>query len=463
VNKFKLLDYIKERRIDLMKKFLLLKWPLFLFALILIPSLAMAQAKYVGSGRCATCHKAIYESWKDTLHNRSQQILTPTSNHVVVEWKGTIKLKAGKIPEVTIKLSEASEGQNLVTMVDAKNPSKEVTYTVTRTYGGWGWKQRYQVTFGNNHYILPIQWNQATSRWVPYNLHLWYNEDESFKKPSPDKSFEVNCAGCHNTGLELKKVSEGYESKYLELNTGCEKCHGPGSEHIRSPKPKVKGNIINPRKLLYERAIEVCGQCHSRGVSVPHGTFEFPWNDADNKPYQLGEPLVNYYKLKPGEWGGPEAHSKSHHQQWIDLLRSTHFQVKVSCFDCHNPHGGAGLFQFVKPDYNNLLCLSCHGKDQKFATPAAIRSHAKHNYAPETKGTSRCSKCHMVKTASSAEAGDVSSHDFKIIKPHVSLEMFKKDPQNVLPNSCNGCHKDWAKDEAGYQAGVKAYESKFGK
>jgi len=27
----------------------------------------------------------------------------------------------------------------------------------------------------------------------------------------------------------------------------------------------------------------------------------------------------------------------------------------------------------------------------------------------------------------------------------------------------NECRKDWAKDEAGYQAGVKAFESLFGK
>jgi hypothetical protein len=69
----------------------------------------------------------------------------------------------------------------------------------------------------------------------------------------------------------------------------------------------------------------------------------------------------------------------------------------------------------------------------------------------------------MVKTAGSAEAGDIHAHDFKIIKPQLSLEMFKKDPKNVVPNSCNGCHKDWAKDETGYQAGVQAYESHFGK
>jgi hypothetical protein len=69
----------------------------------------------------------------------------------------------------------------------------------------------------------------------------------------------------------------------------------------------------------------------------------------------------------------------------------------------------------------------------------------------------------MVKTASSAEAGDIHSHDFRIISPTVSLQMFKRDPRNVLLNSCNGCHKEWARDEEGYRKGVKAYEALFPK
>jgi predicted CXXCH cytochrome family protein len=433
----------------------------FLTFLVMNPPWGMAQARYVGSARCGSCHKSFYENWKGTLHNKSQQELSPTNDTVVVDWKGTVKLKAGKIPEVAIKLNEVPERVHQATLVDAKDPSKEVTYTVVRTYGGWGWKQRYQVKIGNNHYILPIQWNQATSRWVPYNLQNWYNEDGSIKQPAVGNSFEMGCAGCHNTGLELKKVDKGYESKYVELNIGCEKCHGPGSGHVKSPK--IKGKIIHPRKLDYERGTEVCGQCHSRGSSLPDGTFAFPWNDKDNKPYKLGEPLANYYKFKPGAWGDPEAHSKSHHQAWLDFQKSVHFQAKVYCFDCHNPHGGPGRFQMIKSDFDNDLCLSCHGKDEKFAHPEAIRMHTKHNYAPETTGTSRCSLCHMVKTASSAEAGDIHSHEFKIIKPSLSLEMFTKDPGNVLPNSCNGCHKDWAKSEAGYRSGVTAYESLFGR
>lgn len=437
-------------------------WIIFSAFVLAIPSLVTAQATYyVGSEKCMACHKSDYGMWKDTLHNKSQQVLSPSNDTVVVDWAGNVKLKAGNIPEAIVKLSKDANGNYKSTLVDTKDPSKSVTYDISRTYGGWGWKQRYLTKIGNNNYILPNQWNQATNRWVPYNLQNWYSEDGSLKAPVVTNSFEMKCAACHNTGLELKKINGGYESKYVELNTGCEKCHGPGSGHVKSPK--AKGSIVNPRKLAYERAIEVCGQCHSRGVSVPNGTFEFPWNDKDNKPYKLGEPLANYYQFKPGVWGDTQSHARQHHQQWIDLQKSKHFQAKVTCFDCHNAHGGPGRNQLVKADYNNNLCLSCHGKDKRFSNAAAVRNHSKHNYAPETLGMSRCSSCHMVKTAASAEAGDVHSHDFKIIKPSVSLEMFKKDPKMVLPNSCGGCHKDWMKDQAGLETGVMAYEALFGK
>lgn len=424
-------------------------------------SLAAAQATYVGSDTCKSCHKAIHEMWKDTLHNKSQQVLGPTNDSIVMDWKGTVKIKTGDFPEATVKLNKTSDGVYQAILTDAKNPMNQATYSIVRTYGGWGWKQRYQVKMGNNHFILPIQWNQATSRWVPYNMQNWYTPDGNLKEPPAKASFEMKCSGCHNTGLELTKANGSYSAKYKELNTGCEKCHGPGAGHIKNPK--TKGLIINPKKMAYERAIEVCGQCHSRGVSAPGGTFDFPWNDRENKPYKLGEPLTNYYQLKPGLWGDPEAHARQHHQQWIDLLKSKHFTAKVACHDCHNPHGGPDQAQLVKADHNNTLCLSCHQKDNRFSNAGVIRNHTKHNYAPETTGSGRCTTCHMVKTAGSAEAGDIHSHDFKIIKPSTSLAMFNKDPKIALPNSCTGCHKDWAKSKEGYETGVRAYEALFGK
>lgn len=135
--------------------------------------------------------------------------------------------------------------------------------------------------------------------------------------------------------------------------------------------------------------------------------------------------------------------------------------VKILFID---PHGGPGDSQLVKANYNNILCLSGHAKnDKRFASNTAIRNHAKHNYALETKGTSRCASCHMVATASSAEADDIHSHNFRLIPPSVSLDMFAKYPKDVVANSCNSCHVHWGKDKAGYEAGVAAFRTKFGK
>jgi predicted CXXCH cytochrome family protein len=430
-------------------------------ALLVAAAPAIADPSYAGSAACGLCHKDVYEKWKDTLHNKSQQEISPTNDPVVVNWSGTVKLKAGKIPEVSIELVETPDGVHRATLIDAKEPAKRKTYAAVRTYGGWGWKQRYHVKIGDSHYILPIQWNQATSRWVPYNLQNWYNEDGSLREPALNKSFEAQCSGCHNTGLEIQKTTGGeFRTTYVELNIGCERCHGPGSEHVKSGGAKTA--IVNPRKLSFERGIEVCGQCHSRGLSQPNGVHEFAWDDANNQGYVLGQPLSRYYSDKGGRWAEPEGHSRQHHQQWLDYQKSKHFGAKITCFDCHDPHGGPGENQLVKADYNNTLCLSCHVKDKRFASNEAIRKHTRHNYAPETRGTSRCSSCHLVATASSAEARDIHAHDFRVIRPDVSLQMFAKDPANVIGNSCNGCHVEWGKDKAGYEKGVAAYRATFG-
>ena len=46
-----------------------------------------------------------------------------------------------------------------------------------------------------------------------------------------------------------------------EWNVGCERCHGPGSEHVE-PKP---ANIVNPARLDFVRPTDTCIQCHSQG------------------------------------------------------------------------------------------------------------------------------------------------------------------------------------------------------
>ena len=64
------------------------------------------------------------------------------------------------------------------------------------------------------------------------------------------------CDGCHSVNYDVKTKT------VTEWNVGCEKCHGPGSEHTAQP---TAPNIVNPAKLDFVRANDTCIQCHSQG------------------------------------------------------------------------------------------------------------------------------------------------------------------------------------------------------
>jgi predicted CXXCH cytochrome family protein len=438
--------------------------------LVLFATSATAEPKFVGSDKCMSCHKSIYQTWKESTHNRAVQEVSASHDGVIAEWKGVVKVKSGNIPEAVIKLDQGLGGSFTATLVDSKDPSKEATYKVAFTQGAGSMKgQMYYTKIGNNYYGLPVNWQTVSSKFVPTLLDAWYNEDGSLKRPPINKSWEMTCAGCHQTGLEMKKVEGGYEASYSEISIGCEKCHGPGSEHVRSPQ--AKGKIINPRNLEYEAGMDVCNQCHATsGNSVPKGIIRGAWNEIKNKGYSAGESLTDYMQFGSGPipQAQPVTSNLSRPDTYHSISKSKHYEARTACFDCHNPHGGPTTANLKRGDMDNSLCLYCHGKEKQFASPAMIMQHTKHSYDPDIKGTSRCTYCHTIqsrrmRTASSGMGMPrIMSGFLDVVKPQQSLDMFKSDPDNVPSNSCNRCHKDWSGDEAGFKKGVDAYKAKFG-
>jgi predicted CXXCH cytochrome family protein len=449
----------------------------FLAILFLSFSIYAAEPQFVGSDKCMPCHKATYQTWKESTHNRAVQEVTPSRDGIVPEWKGIIKLKSGKLPEATIKLDRGPDKSYRVTLVDSGDSSKEAIYKVAFSQGAGSMKgQNYYAKIGNNFYALPINWQTAAGKFVPTLLETWYNEDGSLRQPAMDKSWEVTCAGCHQTGLQYKKVEGGFEASHSEISIGCEKCHGPGSEHVKSPQ--AKGKIINPRNLDYVLGMDVCSQCHAtNGNSVPKGIIRGAWNETKNKGYAVGEPLTDYMQFGGGPMPQPQIQpvvsNSSRPNTYHSISDSKHYEAKTACFDCHNPHGGPTTANLKRGDMDNSLCLNCHGKDAKFASPAIIMQHTKHSYDPDMKGTSRCTYCHTIQSRrmrpdSSGSGGGmmmprVMLGFLAVSKPQQSLDLFKSNPKNVPGNSCNKCHKEWSGDEAGLQKGVAAYNSKFGK
>jgi len=165
--------------------------------------------------------------------------------------------------------------------------------------------------------------------------------------------------------------------------------------------------------------------------------------------------------------------AKQHHQQWTDMEQGPHGTNKsfdVTCWSCHDPHAPAGSHQIRDTIVENgitiktrndddSLCLACHAGSGDFAgltkaqvaaiasgspDPALIstvRMHTKHSFNPTASGNdaaSRCSGCHMPKTAKSAVNNDIHNHTFLIIQP--SLSKTTAGSTAGVRNSCDGCH-----------------------
>ncbi len=56
---------------------------------------------------------------------------------------------------------------------------------------------------------------------------------------------------------ELQRADQNGDGR-----TGCEKCHGPGSEHVAHATSK---NIVNPETLDYVRGNDVHAMPHTQG------------------------------------------------------------------------------------------------------------------------------------------------------------------------------------------------------
>jgi predicted CXXCH cytochrome family protein len=228
--------------------------------------------------------------------------------------------------------------------------------------------------------------------------------------------------------------------KVAEWNVGCEKCHGPGSEHAARP---ARTNIFNPSRVDPVHANDTCIQCHSQGQPLKN-PFEgryFDWPVG----FRVGLNLKDFWKLEEPELGKTtfthfaDGSAHKNRMQGNDFVTSRMYQRGVTCANCHDVHGTSNNADLARPVAT--VCLQCHGP----ASPngphtATIEQHTHHRTGS---AGSECVACHMPKIVQ--QIGDVMirSHTFRFVPP-AETERLK------VPNACIACHTDksnrWASD-----------------
>jgi predicted CXXCH cytochrome family protein len=240
----------------------------------------------------------------------------------------------------------------------------------------------------------------------------WYSEKGGYwgmspgfdsRHPQTRRFISYECMFCHNA---IPKIPAGNEAPGSDpLFTGdlpegidCQRCHGPGSNHLRivrtagAKAADIHASIVNPARLSPSLQMDVCMQCHLEPTSsaIPSLIRRFNRGPFSFLP---GEPLQSFllaFDHAPG----------TGHEDKFEIVGSGAYRLRQSqCFLKSNAANG------TKP----LTCLTCHDPHRAPRGEAAMQHyndacrqcHAASLNAKVSAGThpvsGECVTCHMPK------------------------------------------------------------------
>ncbi len=321
---------------------------------------------------------------------------------------------------------------------DLSKPDPLVTFNkedIAFVYGS-KWKQRYFKKVGDDYFVLPAQWDITNQVWRPYfvkNGTDWWAPlypPDNRKRPTGPL-----CDGCHSVNYNIQNKT------VTEWNVGCEKCHGPGSDHVAHPS---RANIVNPARLDSVQANDTCIQCHSQGQSLhnPIAGRYYDWPVG----FHVGEKLQDHWKLEEHKLGETtfthfaDGAAHKNRMQGNDFVQSVMYTRGVKCSSCHDVHGTDNNALLIKPA--NVICLECHGPGSPNGPHVTTIEQHTHHKAGSSGG--ECVACHMPRIEQTIANVNVRSHTFRFSSPSMT-DKYK------IPNPCTDCHKDkstaWAIQE----------------
>ena len=359
----------------------------------------------VTNAQCVSCHKD-YTDYFKTAHHLTSRVATRDSIH----GKFDDVLKTAE-PELFYRLESRNDGffqtGVLGTPPDAVSISQRFDLVI-----GSGRKGQTYLYWGENDQLfqLPVSYWTALGSWV--NSPGYGDRTLDFSRPVLPR-----CLECHASFFEPVNngaVANRYRRTDYVLGVSCERCHGPGAQHIAlntfpkanpalqaSPDATQQANakpaqqaIVNPAKLPRARQIDLCGLCHA-GVGV-----------SKLRPFSFnaGDVLDNYIQFEKPK---PDEPLDVHGNQLELLERSKCFQSSnMTCSTCHDVHQPQR-----DPAYFSDKCLQCHKVQSCGLFPKRGRALA-----------GKCVDCHLPNQDSNVI---FSSHDRVRIVPKVRNHWIK--------------------------------------
>src|SRR5579864_5519496 len=229
------------------------------------------------------------------------------------------------------------------------------------------------------------------------------------------------CAQCH------ADLSKGFrQSAHSLRDVDCEQCHGAGSLHLEAGgySKESKDKIVSFKDRTPEEANGACLSCHAKSDHVRN------WFSSAHEAQGLK--CADCHSMH-GEKTPLESRAQQnerclrcHRKQEAESNLPYHHplrEARMSCVDCHDPHGGSGGNNLVSAN-TNQLCLRCHAE---FEGPFSYQ------HAPVTED---CLKCH-------SPHGSPNQNMLSVSQPALCLQCHSAHHNGAslpLVDRCTNCH-----------------------
>ena len=271
---------------------------------------------------------------------------------------------------------------------------------------------------------------------------------------------DAKCTVCHDEAdapglLAIGKTRHGVRAD--GRTPTCASCHGESTAHLgykgsgKPPAPDV--GFSKKSKSTAEQKNAACLACHEKDSQHQQ------WDGSAHATNGVAcvachETHTGHDKVRDKRTQ-PEVCFACHKDQRADSKKASHHAIgegKVTCSDCHNPHGSAGP-KMLNQNTVNETCYSCHAEkrgpflfEHQPATEDCSSCHNPHgsNIKPLLKSRAPflCQECHDATHASGTPVGpNAASYQGGLSKLNAAPTPAALFPsKNVVGNACMNCH-----------------------
>src|SRR5258706_5836422 len=288
-------------------------------------SLLAAETPSAGSAACSGCHSDIYRKYMATGMARS----------------------SGRVG--------AGDSAERLTAASFEDPKTGAAYRITKT------KDAYRMEFARLSTGLTgerdLQWFIGSGRvgrsyvfsvdGFLFQAPVSYYSSPASWNLSPGYSGKLNvdlakpieepCFMCHSSRPQLIENTQNryMDPPFLEDGVGCERCHGEGKRHIaamRSGKPGVPLEIVNPVRLDPARRDSICEQCHLTGAA------RVARIGRSVASYRAGDFLGDHLSVFVWQEASGDSVATDHAEQLARSKCRAAAGARMWCGTCHDGH-----------------------------------------------------------------------------------------------------------------------------